>query len=159
MDKKTVERMLNARLMRYFYFRRLPGAWFFKLKVMELNEERAIVEVPYCWRTQNPFQSIYFAALAAAAELSTGSIALAASEGKSMSMLVTNMEGKFIKKAKETIRFECNQSNMIIAAIQEAETSSNGSVVKVKTTGTNSDNQVVAEFLFEWSFRKKKVAS
>jgi cellobiose-specific phosphotransferase system component IIB len=159
MDKKTVERMLNARLMRFFYFRRLPGAWFFKLKVTELNESRAIVEVPYCWRTQNPFQSIYFAALAAAAELSTGSIALAASEGKSMSMLVTNMEGKFIKKAKETIRFECSQADKIIAAIQEAEANPNGSSVLVKTTGSNSEKQIVAEFSFEWSFRKKKIVA
>ncbi|MEO5582315.1 MAG: DUF4442 domain-containing protein [Saprospiraceae bacterium] len=155
MDKKMISRMLNHRMMQFFYFKRLPGAWFFRLKLVALDEHKAIVEVPYGWRTQNPFQSIYFAALSAAAELSTGSIALAAIEGKSMSMLVTQMEGRFMKKAKGKIRFECNEASRIIQAIAEAETSNEGTTAKVLTRGFNAENQTVAEFSFEWSFRKK----
>ncbi|MEP7320514.1 MAG: DUF4442 domain-containing protein [Saprospiraceae bacterium] len=148
--------MLNHRIMRFYYFKSLPGAWFFRLKLVALDEHKAIVEVPFSWRTQNPFQSIYFAALSAAAELSTGSIALASVEGKSISMLVTQMEGRFMKKAKGKIRFECNEAARIIQAVADAESSGEGTTAKVQTKGFNAENQIVAEFSFEWSFRKKQ---
>lgn len=155
MNKKIVDKLLNTWLMRFYYFKSLPGAWFFGLKLVELNDEKAVVQIPYRWSTQNPFQSIYFAAISAAAELSTGSIALAGTEGKNMSMLVTRMEGRFIKKAKGTIRFECAEVAQIISAIKRAEELAEGTTVLVNTIGKNLEGLTVAEFSFEWSFRRK----
>ncbi len=156
MDKKVVSQMLNSGKMIFFYLKNLPGAFFFGLKLESLDENHAIVSLPYRWSTQNPFHSIYFAALAAAAELSTGSIALAATKGKNVSMLVTKMEGIFSKKATEKIFFECNEAMKILAAVQQTLKTGEGVIARVETIGKTGGGVEVARFSFEWSLKKKK---
>lgn len=155
MDKSISQNLMNPFKTRLFYLKSLPGALFFGLKIIELNEQIAVVSVPYRWSTKNPFYSIYFAALAAAAELSTGSAALAATHGKNMSMLVTNMDGKFIKKAKSDVLFTCTEVQIIREAVNHALTNPEGSTVSVETIGKMADGLEVARFHFQWSFRKK----
>jgi hypothetical protein len=79
--------------------------------VKEINEEKCIASVPYKWLTQNPFRSTYFASLAMAAEMSTGTIALSNvyKRKPSISMLVTKMEANYFKKATGTIFFNFEQ--------------------------------------------------
>jgi len=142
----------------YFLFD-LPGAFFFGLRVKSIDMERSVVQVPYRWSTKNPFQSIYFAALSAAAELSTGALALAAVDGKSMSMLVTKVQGEFLKKAKGVTFFECNDVAALIEAVEFARNNEQGSTVTLQSTGKNEQGEVVAVFNFQWSFRKKPARS
>jgi len=141
--------------MNWYFLLHLPGAFFFGLKVNTINYEKSIIEVPYRWSTKNPFRSIYFAALTAAAELSTGILALAAIEGKSISMLVTKVQGEFLKKAKGITFFECNEVAALRDAVQIAHDNAQGSVVTLKSTGRNQQGEIVAEFKFEWSFKQK----
>ena len=76
----------------------LPAA-FAGLRIDEFDAGKCAVSLPYGWRTQNPFRSIYFAAQCMAAELSTGALAMLAiqSSNESVSMLVTNMSASFGK--------------------------------------------------------------
>lgn len=138
-----------------FFLFKLPGAFFFGLNLKSIDLERSVIEVPYRWSTKNPFQSIYFAALTAAAELSTGILALAATEGKSMSMLVTKVQGEFLKKAKSITFFECNEVGALLQAVAIAQENEQGAVVSLNSTGKNEQGDVIARFTFEWSFRKK----
>jgi hypothetical protein len=138
-----------------YFLMHLPGAFFFGLRIKTIDLQRSVVQVPYRWSTKNPFQSIYFAALTAAAELSTGILALAAIEGKSMSMLFTKVQGEFVKKAKGTTYFECNEVVSLLDAVEFARTHDQGSTVVLKSTGKNELGETVAVFNFEWSFRKK----
>jgi hypothetical protein len=62
---------------RMFLFSRLPSAYFAGVRIREVDEKHCVVTVPYKWFTQNPFRSTYFACLSMAAELSTGSLAMA----------------------------------------------------------------------------------
>ncbi|HNR06382.1 MAG TPA: DUF4442 domain-containing protein [Saprospiraceae bacterium] len=150
-------KMVHSKWMMFWYFLlHLPGAFFFGLKVVSLTEERAQVNIPYRWSTKNPFKSIYFAALAAAAELSTGIIALTSLDPSRISMLVTRVEGQFLKKAKGPVLFECNQvqdmrKTAAIALEQDA-----GVKIIMNSTGRNREGEVVAIFSFEWSLRKKQ---
>ncbi|HND87824.1 MAG TPA: DUF4442 domain-containing protein, partial [Saprospiraceae bacterium] len=64
--------------MRLFLLWKLPAAWFMGIGVQHCEAGRAVVSLPYGWRSQNPFRSAYFAAQCAAGELSTGLLALAA---------------------------------------------------------------------------------
>lgn len=138
-----------------FFLFKLPGAFFFGLNLKSIDLERSVIEVPYRWSTKNPFQSIYFAALTAAAELSTGILALAATEGKSMSMLVTKVQGEFLKKAKSITYFECNEVGALLQAVSMAQENEQGAVVSLNSIGKNEQGDVIARFTFEWSFRKK----
>lgn len=155
MDKNTAIQLLNPAKSKWFFLKQLPGAYFFGLKIEELNEVKSVVSVPYRWSTKNPFGSIYFAALTAAAELSTGAAAMAASGGK-MSMLVTGMEGNFTKKGKSKVKFTCNQVQELVNTVQYAESHEEGATIRVNSVGHMEDGVEVARFSFQWSFKKKK---
>jgi len=135
----------------------LPAAFFSGIKVKEINEEKCIISVPYKWLTQNPFRSIYFASLAMAAEMSTGAIALSNvyKRKPSISMLVTKMEATYFKKATGTIFFTCEQGKEIALIIDEAVETGEGKSIVAKSTGKNESGDIVAEFLFTWSFKSK----
>ncbi len=141
-----------------FLFRKLPSAYFSGVRVRELTEEKCITSVPFKWLTQNPFRSTYFASLAMAAEMSTGVLALSNIYKRTpvVSMLVTRMEVNYFKKATERIYFTCGQGKEITAIIDDAILSGEGKTISVKSIGKNKNNEVVAEFLFNWSFKAKK---
>ena len=140
----------------YLLFK-LPAAFFSGVKVKEINEEKCITSVPYKWLTQNPFRSIYFASLAMAAEMSTGAIALSNvyKRKPSISMLVTKMEATYFKKATGTIFFTCEQGKEMASIINEAVEKGEGKNIVAKSTGKNKSGEIVAEFLFTWSFKTK----
>lgn len=142
---------------RMYLLTRLPAAFFSGVKVREINEERCVTSVPYKWLTQNPFRSTYFASLAMAAEMSTGTIALSnVYERKpTVSMLVTKMEATYFKKARGTIFFTCEQGKEIASIIDEAVKTGEGKSVIAKSTGKNKSGETVAEFLFTWSFKTR----
>ena len=51
---------------RLFLLMKLPAAFIAGVKVREMDEQRAVVSVPFKWLTQNPFRSTYFASLSMA---------------------------------------------------------------------------------------------
>ena len=142
---------------RMYLLFKLPAAFFSGIRVREINEERCVTLVPYKWLTQNPFHSTYFASLAMAAEMSTGAIALSNvyERRPSISMLVTKMEATYFKKATGTIFFTCEQGKEIAAIVDEAAATGEGRSIIVKSSGINMDGDLVAEFLFTWSFKTK----
>ena len=142
-----------------FLFYKLPAAFFSGVRIKELNEEKCTTSVPFKWLTQNPFRSTYFASLAMAAEMSTGVIALSnVHERKpSISMLVTKMEATYFRKATGTIFFTCEQGKEITSIIDGAVATSEGKSIVVKSTGKNKSGEIVAEFLFTWSFKSKSI--
>jgi hypothetical protein len=141
----------------WFLLTKLPVAFFSGIKIKEINKEKCVTSVPFRWLTQNPFHSTYFASLAMAAEMSTGVLALINTYKKSppISMLVTKMEANYFKKAKGITFFTCTQGSEIAKTVNEAVTGKDGKTVIVKSTGINKNNELVAEFLFTWSFKAK----
>jgi hypothetical protein len=142
---------------RMYLLFKLPAAFFSGIKVKEINEKRCVTSVPYKWLTQNPFRSTYFASLAMAAEMSTGAIALnnVYEREPPVSMLVTKMEAIYFKKASSTIFFTCEQGKEIELMIDEAVETGEGKSIVAKSTGKNKSGEIVAEFLFTWSFKSK----
>src|SRR6478672_235917 len=90
---KLRSRMLSPFLMRGYMLAKLPLALVAGLRVRELDRERCVVTVPYGWRTRNPFRSTYFAALSMAAEMSTGALAMMATQlaGRPVALLIVNL--------------------------------------------------------------------
>ncbi|MCO6487655.1 MAG: DUF4442 domain-containing protein [Phaeodactylibacter sp.] len=142
--------------MRLYFLQRLPSCWFWGVRVREATPARCQVTIPYSWRTQNPFRSIYFAALAGAAELSTGALALIALHGRGrISMLITGLEGQFVKKADTLTTFTCEQGDVIQEAVQEAIDSGEGRTARILTVGRNEAGEEVCRFWLTWSFKVK----
>jgi len=155
--QKLIKNVRNPLKFRFFGWWRLPSLGFWRVKVKNCTPNETAVTIPYRWLTQNPFRSTYFAALSGAAELSTGLLAMIAIEDRGpISMLITGMEGEFIKKAKTTTTFVCKEGPAIQEVVQKAIDTGEGQTIKVCTQGYNIEEQVVARFYFTWSFKVKK---
>jgi hypothetical protein len=153
--KKYRSRMLNPFIFWWAMFLKLPSAIFWRLRVREINEEKCTVTIPYFWRSQNPFKSIYFAALAGAAELSTGALCQYAMAGKGQySMLVVDFRAEYHKKANQRITFECRQGKELFSLIDSLETGQTNSLTMV-SEGKNQLGETVAKFFVTWSFKRK----
>ncbi len=143
--------------LRFFLLRQLPAAFFSGLRIVTATEAVCAVSVPYRWFTQNPFRSTYFACQAMAAELSTGTLAMAQvwRSRPGVSMLITAMDSRFYKKATGTTIFTCNEGLQIRDAIMAARTTGAVQTIRVRSEGKSDAGAGVAEFWFEWSFKQK----
>ena len=144
---------------RIFLFFKLPITFFSGLTVKELNEEIAIVSIPYKWFTQNPFKSTYFACLAMAAEMSTALLAMMYTYKSKphISMLVIGLEASYFKKAIGVTTFTCLEGLVIHQSIEEAIKTGNGTSIKLTSIGKNNAGEVVAIFNITWSFKVKNL--
>ncbi len=156
-SEKFIKMIRHPVKFRMFLFWKLPAAFFSGVRIKEISEERSVVTVPFKWLTQNPFRSTYFASLAMAAEMSTGSLAMihVYKHKPPVSMLITNMEAAFFKKATSKIFFTCDEGRSVYDTIEAAVASGDSKSIQVRSIGTDTEGRQVAEFLFTWSFKVK----
>lgn len=143
--------------LKLFFLKRMPLGLLAKLRVDKIDNQGAVVSLPFNSINKNPFKSLYFGAQAMAAELSTGVLAMDAvmSSKRNISMLVFEMQANFTKKATSRVDFQCNQGAEIRAAVEQCIKSKEGVVVKVKTVGTDIYGDIVSEFFYTWTFKLK----
>ena len=145
---------------RAFLLAKLPSAFFAGVRIKEIDERICRVSVPFKWFSQNPFKSTYFACLAMAAEMSTGSLAMAHvyKRKPAVSMLVVNIYGEYHKKATGRTIFTCEDGALFQKVIEESVDTGEARTVKAKSVGRNANGEVVAEFFITWSFKAKQGA-
>ena len=136
---------------------KLPSAFLCGVKVDELTDLSCVTTTKYKWITTNPFKSIYFAVLAMAAELSTGSLVLkkAYESSSRFSTLVVGMNSQFTKKAVGKIRFECLQGEAVDEYFSTAVSSNQPQAFHLTSIGYDEVGDKVAEFVFNWSIKPK----
>lgn len=148
---------LTASKLNQFLFFKLPSAFICGVRVKEIDETQCTVSVKHRWINQNPFNSMYFAVQAMAAELTTGALVMyqIQKSGKKISMLVANNKGNFTKKATGRISFVCKDGHLIERAIQQTIATGEGQTFWMKSIGTDEKGNQVSEMDFEWSVRLK----
>ena len=153
--KKSME-VSVSKLNRFLFFK-LPSAFICGVRVKFIDKEKCVVTVKHRWINQNPFNSMYFAVQAMAAELTTGAMVMGkiAKSGKKISMLVANNKSNFSKKATGRITFVCQDGHLIDDAIQKTIANGEGQTFWMKSIGTNEEGLQVSEMDFEWSIRLK----
>jgi len=149
------KKMVNPMVFWFAMLSKLPSAVFWRFRMKSLSPEKCEVTIPYFWRSQNPFKSIYFAALAGAAELSTGALCQLAIAGKGkFSMLVVDFRAEYFKKAADKITFTCNQGLELFELIDSMEPNGTNQLTMV-SSGKNPAGEEVARFYVTWSFKRK----
>jgi len=140
-----------------FLLSKLPAAFFSGVRVIDADEKKCSVKIPYKWFSTNPFKSTYFACLSMAAEMSTGVLALAHiyKRQPAVSMLVSKVEGSFLKKATGITVFTCEDGLTIKQTIEDAIITGEGKIITAKSYGRNKEDEIVAEFAITWSFKVK----
>jgi hypothetical protein len=150
--------MLSVKKLNTFLFLKLPSAFWCGVRVKEISNNHCVVSVKHRWINQNPFQSMYFAVQAMAAELSTGALVIAKIKetGKPISMLVANNKGTFTKKATGRIKFLCEDGDKLDEAIQNTLATGDGQTIWMKSIATNEKGEQVSVMDFEWTIKAKK---
>lgn len=140
-----------------FLFFKLPSAFWNGVRVKQISAEECVVTVKHRWINQNPFNSMYFAVQAMAAELTTGALVMCQikESGKKISMLVANNKGNFSKKATGRITFTCKDGHLLEDAIKKTIATGEGQTFWMKSIGIDEKGDQVSEMDFEWSIRAK----
>ncbi|MBC7883958.1 MAG: DUF4442 domain-containing protein [Saprospiraceae bacterium] len=153
---RYAKRALNPFLFKTGMLYKLPSVVFWGIKIVSLDEHSCSVNIPYSWRTKNPFKSIYFAALAGAAELSTGALCQLMLAGKSPhAMLVVDFRAEYFKKADSAVIFTCNQGKELESALQSLVNPGDTTQFKMVSTGFNQENKLIVKITVTWSFKRK----
>lgn len=149
--------VVTAKQMNRFLIFKLPSAYLCGVRLKELDNSKSIVTVTHRWINQNPFNSMYFAVQSMAAELTTGALVIKKinESGKQISMLVTNHNGTFTKKATGKITFTCTEGHLIDEALQKTIETGEGQTILLKSVGVNENNEQISAYEFEWSVKLK----
>jgi hypothetical protein len=155
--KKKSKMNLSAGKLNKYLMVKLPSAWLCGVRVKKINTETCEVGVKHRWINQNPFNSMYFAVQAMAAELSTGALVMSQikESGERISMLVARNKASFNKKATGKIRFICKDGHKITDAMENTLSTGEGQTFWMKSTGYNEEGVEVSVFEFEWTIKKK----
>ena len=162
MELNREQLLLLNRINNHFFFKlfsivKLPLAFLTGLKIVKLNGDECITSVRLKYLNKNPFRSTYFAVLSMASELSTGAIALLASEGRhpSVAKIITSMKADFVKKATGRTIFTCAEGKKLFSAVDKAIEGKEAQVETVSSVGCDESGDVVAHFEFTWSFKQR----
>jgi hypothetical protein len=156
-----LERIQHPIRFKLFLLTRLPAAFFSGIKLRYADHEQVKVSIKYKWFTKNPFGSTYFACLSMAAEMSTGILAWMNVTGKkpAVNMLVIRTEATYLKKAKSTTIFTCEDGLACKQAVEQAFASGKSTSFAARSTGKDENGDLVAEFIITWSFKAKSAAA
>ena len=148
---------IKASNINKFLFFKLPSAFICGVRAKYLDLQKCNVAVTHRWINQNPFNSMYFAVQAMAAELSTGALVMShiRKSNHKMSMLIVSNKSIFSKKATGKITFTCEDGDAISNAISIAINTGEGQTCWMKSVGRNTENEVVSEMDFEWTVNAK----
>lgn len=127
------------------------------VKLIHLDEKKAVSEVPFRWCNKNPFDSMYFAVQSMAAELSTAAPVMLALKGSdaNVALIIVEMKVDFVKKVQSKITFTCMEYGKIYNAITQLKQADDTAAVTAKTIGRDVDRNEVAAFYFTWSFERR----
>ena len=156
-NQLILKKINNKILFKIFTLFNLPMALISGLKIERITVTKCETSVGYKFLNKNPFNSVYFAVLGMAAELSTAALALSSVQtmDSNIAFIITVMEGEFLKKAKGKIKFKCLEGEKIFKAVGKAVQRSDPVVETVQTIGYNDADDIVAIFNFKWSFKKR----
>lgn len=148
---------MTPRKLNLFLFFKLPSCFWSGVRVKKIDDNCCVATVKHRWFNQNPFNSMYFAVQAMAAELTTGALVMQEirKSKQPISMLVANNKATFTKKATGRITFTCAQGNLIKETIQKAIETKEGQTIWLNSTGVNEQKQQVSSLDFEWTVKVK----
>lgn len=154
---KVFKDMNNSFKMRLFFLKNLPSILFFGIKVIKVTDTVTDIGLPFKWRSQNPFRSIYAGAQFAAAEISTGLMVAGITQtmGK-FSTLIIDVRITYIKKATSYTIFTCDEGDKIKALAEKAKATGEPQTITLTSTGRiKNSGEEVSRMDFTWSIKYK----
>jgi hypothetical protein len=135
---------------------KLPAAWLTGVRILSISDTKCEVKVRFKWINQNPYRSMFWAVQGMAAELTTGMLLTKSIQesNTNISMLLIGNKSNFYKKAVGKIKFICDQGDIAKELIDSTKKNITHKAW-LKAKGFDETGDVVSEFDFEWSCKKR----
>ena len=135
---------------------KLPAAWLTGVRILSISDTKCEVKVRFKWINQNPYRSMFWAVQGMAAELTTGMLLTKSIQesNTNISMLLVGNKSNFYKKAVGKIKFVCDQGETAKELINLTKKNITHKAW-LKAKGFDETGDVVSEFDFEWSCKKR----
>lgn len=144
---------------RFFLWRYLPAAAWLGVRIQFLDDLVCTTRLTYSWFNRNPFGSIYFAAQSAAAEMATGLPAfLIIRQMKApVNMLITDLDMSFVKQARGTVYFRCEDLDDLRQAIRRAIHTDDPISCRLTVHAVDAETgEPLSEGIVVWRFRRRR---
>ena len=135
---------------------KLPAAWLTGVRILSISDTKCEVKVRFKWINQNPYRSMFWAVQGMAAELTTGMLLTKSIQesNTNISMLLVANKSNFYKKAVGKIKFICDQGETAKELINLTKKNITHKAW-LKAKGFDETGDMVSEFDFEWSCKKR----
>ena len=135
---------------------KLPAAWLTGVRLLSISDTKCEVKVRFKWINQNPYRSMFWAVQGMAAELTTGMLLTKSIQesNTNISMLLVGNKSNFYKKAVGKIKFICDQGETAKELINLTKKNITHKAW-LKAKGFDETGDIVSEFDFEWSCKKR----
>ena len=135
---------------------KLPAAWLTGVRISSISDTKCEVKVSFKWINQNPYRSMFWAVQGMAAELTTGMLLTKSIQesNTNISMLLIGNKSNFYKKAVGRIKFICEQGETAKELINLTKKNITHKAW-LKAKGFDETGDIVSEFDFEWSCKKR----
>ncbi len=157
---KIVDVIRNTSFIRVFGFFKIPLLFYLRPTVVELNDSNCEIKIPLSRRSKNHLNSMYFAALAAGADLAGGLVAMKKimDSKRKVSLVFQEFHASFYKRAESDVFFQCDQvqeiKELVNLAISTKERQKMD--VKVKAFCPDKFEEPVAEFTLLLSLKLRE---
>ena len=138
-----------------FLFFKLPSAFWCGVRVKSIEANRCVVTVKHRWMNQNPFNSMYFGALAIGADIAAGihTFYYAEKSNQKISFSFKDMKADFLKRAESDITFVSHGGNIIQSMLTDSKISGVRQNNHVMVLAYDDNQEIVAEFLMGVSLK------
>ena len=135
---------------------KLPAAWLTGVRILSISDAKCEVKVRFKWINQNPYRSMFWAVQGMAAELTTGMLLTKSIQesNTNISMLLVGNKSNFYKKAVGKIKFICDEGEAAKELINLTKKNITHKAW-LKAKGIDETGDIVSEFDFEWSCKKR----
>lgn len=139
---------------------RIPALFFFGPRVVRVDEDGCEVLIPLGYRTKNHVGSMYFAVLAAGADLAGGLNAFVAirTRHKKVNLIFKDFRAEFLKRADGDVHFTTRQGREISDAVAKADETGERITLPVDiiaTVPSKYGDEPVARFTVGLSLKRK----
>jgi len=157
MSKQAFRKKATGSFFWLFLLQKLPLAFLAGVKLKGIDDNGSTTTLQHRWINQNPFKSMYFAAMQMAAELATGLLLFQyINRDARFSMLLLQVSANYHKKAVGKITFSCKEGNSVDTFVKNMLVNNEGDTIELKVNAENESGDLVADFVFVWSCKSSK---
>ncbi len=154
------EKYRDQAMISLFGLFKVPMIFWIGPKVIKLDEEECIVEIPLKRKTKNHLNSMYFGVLSAGADIAGGLVAMKciSESGKNVSLSFKDFHADFLKRAEGDTLFINKQGKEIrefVKKVIESGERMNMPLIIEAYTPNFSKTEPVAKFVLTLSLKVK----